>query len=162
MTFTFIDLILVILVVAFVLFGLYFGLIHTVGSVVGALLAVVAAGYALPYVTDWLNAFMTVGPILTVIIFLVLFMVVSRFVGFVFYLLESTLGIVARLPFIHSIDRLLGGVLGFVEGVIVSGVLIHVALTYLNPGSFTAALSISTLANWITSLTDVLVAWLPF
>lgn len=162
MTFTPIDLALLILVVIFVIFGLYFGLIHTVGSLVGALVAIVGAGYALGYVIDWLSAFVSVGPTWTIIVFIVLFLVISRLVGFVFYLLERTVGIIAHLPFISSLDHLLGGMLGLLEGMVVSGVLIHAALTYLPAGSFTAAINVSTVANWIIGLTGFLIAWLPF
>jgi len=162
MIFTFIDLALVILVVIFVIFGLYFGLVHTVGSLVGSLAAIVGAGYALHYVVDWLNNFITVGPVLTVIIFAILFLVVSRLVGLVFYLIERTVGVIARLPFISSLDHLLGGILGFFEGVVLSSVLIHVALTYLPAGAFTGALNVSMVGGWISGSTGFLIAWLPF
>ena len=162
MTFTFIDLALLILVVLFVIFGLYFGLIHTLGSLVGALIAIVGAGYALSYVIDWLSVFVSVGPTLTIVTFIVLFLIISRLVGFVFYLIEKTVGVIAKLPFISSLDHLLGGILGFIEGVIVTGVLIHLALTYLPAGGFTGALNISTIGGWISGLTSFVVAWLPF
>lgn len=162
MTFTFIDLALLIIVVIFVIFGLYFGLIHTLGSLVGALIAVVGAGYALGYVMDWLSAFISISPTLTVIVFLILFLIISRLVGFVFYLIEGTIGIIAKLPFISSLDHLLGGILGFIEGVVVTGVLIHVALTYLPSSTFTGALNVSTIGGWVSGLTSFLIAWLPF
>ena len=162
MTFTFIDLALIVLVLVFVIFGLYFGLIHTLGSLIGALIAIVGAGYLLPYVVDWLSAFMNVGPVLTVIIFIILFLIISRLIGFAFWIIERTVGVLAKLPFISSLDHLLGGALGFVEGVIVSGVLVHVALTYLPHGAFTAALNISTIGNWLLSITGFLIAWMPF
>ena len=162
MSFTPIDLALLVLIAVFIIFGLYFGLLHTVGSLVGAIVAIVGAGYALGYVVDWLSAFVSVGPVWTVIIFIVLFLIISRLVGFVFYLLERTIGIIARLPFISSLDHLLGGILGFLEGVVVSGVLVHAALAYLPAGAFTAAINVSTVANWILGLTGFLIAWLPF
>jgi len=162
MTFTFIDLALLILVVIFIIFGLYFGLIHTIGSLIGALLAIAGAGYALGYVVDWLNGFISVGPTLTIIVFMILFLVISRLIGFVFYLIERTVGVLARLPFISSLDHLLGGILGFIEGLVVSGVLIHTALVYLPAGAFTGALNVSTIGNWILGLTGFLIAWLPF
>ncbi len=162
MTFTFIDLALLVLLIVFVIFGLYFGLLHTAGSLIGALIAIVGAGYALGYVVDWLSAFVSVGPTWTVIIFIVLFLIISRLVGFVFYLIERTVGIITRLPFISSLDHLLGGILGLLEGMVVSGVLVHAALVYLPAGAFTAAINVSTVANWILGLTGFLLAWLPF
>lgn len=162
MTFTFIDLTLVVLVMVFVIFGLYFGLIHTLGSLIGALIAVVGAGYSLAYAVDWLSTFMNVGPVFTVVIFIVLFLIISRLIGFVFWVIERAVGILTKLPFISSLDHLLGGILGFLEGLIATGVLIHVALTYLPHGAFTAALNISTVGNWISGLTGFVVTWLPF
>jgi uncharacterized membrane protein required for colicin V production len=162
MTFTFIDLALVVLVLVFVIFGLYFGLIHTLGSLIGALIAIVGAGYSLAYAVDWLSAFMNVGPVLTVIVFIVLFLIISRLIGFAFWVIERAVGILTHLPFISSLDHLLGGILGFLEGLVASGVLIHVALTYLPHSAFTAALNVSAVGDWISSLTGFVVAWLPF
>lgn len=162
MTFTFIDLILAILLIVFVIFGLYFGLIHTLGSLIGALLAIVGAGYALTYVTDWLSTFVQVGPVVTIVVFMILFLIVSRLIGFVFYLIENTVGLLARLPFISSLNHLLGGILGAIEGTVVAGVLVHAALTYLPAGTLAAALNVSFLANAILTNTAFLIAWLPF
>lgn len=162
MAFSFIDLTLVILVGVFILFGLYFGLIHTLGSLIGALAAVVGAGYALGYVVDWLNGFMSVGPVFTVVIFFILFMIISRLIGLLFWVFENSVGLIARLPFISSLNHLLGAFMGFFEGMVVASVLLHATLTYLPAGSFVTALSSSVVGGWISGWTGFLIAWLPF
>lgn len=162
MIFSFMDLSLIVLVTAFVLFGLYFGFIHTLGSLIGALLSIVGTGYAMPFILPWVSQYISLGPVARVILFVVVFLVLSRLIGFLFWILEKTIGLAAKLPFLSSIDHILGLVLGLIEGVIVTGILIHVSEVYLPAGGFTAALAASNVAAWVSIMTAVVVAWLPF
>jgi uncharacterized membrane protein required for colicin V production len=61
------------------------------------------------------------GAIARVVIYLVVFFLLSRLVGLVFWMLGKLFGVITWLPFVKSIDHLLGGLFGFVEGVIVVG-----------------------------------------
>lgn len=156
------DLILLVVLGLFTLAGLYFGLFHTLGSLVGAVFSIFATGYAMPYVSSWLSAWIPLSPPFTVVLFVVLFLIISRLVGFVFWILDETLGIVTRLPFLSSVNHLLGGVFGFVEGVIALGVLIYVINTYIPSGAFLSAIAASPIAGWIVALTGWLTPLLPF
>jgi uncharacterized membrane protein required for colicin V production len=162
MTFSLMDIILLVVLGLFTLAGLYFGFFHTLGSLVGAIFSIFATGYAMPYVSAWLGAWIPLSPPFQVVLFVVLFLIISRLVGFAFWILDETIGIVTRLPFISSINHLLGGFFGFVEGVIALGVLIYVINTYIPSGAFTTALAGSPIAGWVVTMTGWLTPLLPF
>ena len=94
------DLILILIVFTFVLFGLWFGLIHAVGGLLGTLAgSIVAAKYYKRFGTTNLGQ---------VISFIVLFTLSSRITGFIFYGVEKLLKIANILPGIKTINRLAG------------------------------------------------------
>lgn len=120
---SFFDIILLIIIGGFALFGLWFGLVHTLGSLIGTVLGVYLAArfYApvaawLMHITGWNGNFSKV------LVFILAFIIINRLVGLAFYFIDKLLSIVTRLPFIHSIDRLLGFAFGILEGAIVLGV----------------------------------------
>src|SRR3989344_4423163 len=92
------DLILILVVFSFVLFGLWFGLIHAIGGLVGTL---VGAIIAVKYYTKWATTNMG-----QVISFILLFTLSSRLTGFIFYGLEKVLKLANLIPGIKTINRL--------------------------------------------------------
>lgn len=123
-----IDFILLLVLFGFVLFGFWFGLLHTLGSLLGTLLGVFLA-------SRWYDdiAVLAQGKfagslnVWKVIVFILLFIIINRLVGLLFYILEKTVGLAAKLPFLKSIDRLAGAVLGFFEGAVVLGGLVFIS-----------------------------------
>lgn len=120
------DIILLGIIAAFALFGLWFGFVHTLGSLVGSLLGVyLASRYYQPlatwlaHVTGWSEN----GA--RVIMFIAAFIIITRLVGFAFWIIDKVFSIITHLPFIHSIDKILGGLLGFFEGVVTIGLLFY-------------------------------------
>lgn len=120
------DLSLIIIIGGFALFGLWFGFVHTLGSLAGTLVgAYVASRYYEPmaqwliHITGWQ------GNTARVVMFILAFIVISRLVGFAFWLVDRLLSVITRLPFISSINHLLGGVLGFFEGLLTIGLAIY-------------------------------------
>lgn len=124
------DLILILIVFSFVLFGLWFGLIHAIGGLLGTL---VGAVVAVKYYKRW-----GATNLAQVISFIVLFTLGSRITGFIFYGLEKLLKVANILPGIKSINRLAGGILGLAEGVIVIGVALLFATKFPLPWLITA------------------------
>lgn len=123
------DLILILIIFSFVLFGLWFGLIHAIGGLLGTVVgAIIAAKYYKRWGTTNLGQ---------VISFIVLFTLGSRLTGFIFYGLEKIVKIANILPGIKTINRLAGGILGLAEGVIVIGV----ALTFATKFPFASLIT---------------------
>lgn len=119
------DLILILIIFSFVLFGLWFGLIHAIGGLLGTIAgAIIASKYYRKWGTTNLGQ---------VVSFIVLFTLSSRLTGFAFYGIEKALKLANILPGIKTINRLAGGILGLVEGVIVVGVALAFATRFPFP-----------------------------
>ena len=145
------DLVLILIVFSFVLFGLWFGLIHAIGGLLGTVAgSVIAAKYYKRFGTTNMGQ---------VISFIVLFVVSSRLVGFIFYLIERALRVVNIIPGIKTINRLAGGILGLVEGSVVVGIGLFFASKFLP--SLNAAVHNSQLAQLFISVGTFILPFVP-
>lgn len=158
---TLIDVILLVLLGAFVMYGLWFGLIHALGSLVGAVAGTFIAGVLHVSVGEFLSSFFGSPATMKIISFLIIFFVISKLTGFFFHYLSKVFDLVTHLPFIHSIDRLFGGIIGFFEGVLVIGLALFVISKYqLNPG-LTAMLDNAKLIPWFINASALIQPFLP-
>ena len=158
-----VDVILIVGLAGFVFYGLFFGLIRTVGAFAGVILgAIIASRVYLP-VYAWIGpVFFGYSNLGKVIVFLILFTLVNRLVGFGFYLLDRTFHIIAIIPFLKSINRLGGAVLGFITGTLVFGLLIYVISRYTPFEHWLAGWLIdSKLAPMMLKVNDFLLPLLP-
>ena len=64
------------------------------------------------------------------LIFILVFSLINRLVGFAFYLLDRAFNILSIIPFLKTINRLGGLVLGFLTGSLTLGLILYVASKY--------------------------------
>jgi len=120
------DLILLIIISLFCLAGLWLGFVHTLGSLLGTVLGAYLASRYYEVMADWLIRITGWGENTSrIVMFIIAFFVINRLVGFVFWIIDKFTSIITNLPFIKSINRLLGLFLGFLEGVITIGLVIY-------------------------------------
>ena len=82
----FFDIILVILLSAFVTLGLYFGLIHTFGALVGVVLGSWMAGHYFLPIAGWISSIIGFSHnAINVAVFIVIFILVARLVALIFW-----------------------------------------------------------------------------
>lgn len=159
---SFFDLALLILLGGFVLYGLWFGLIHAFGSLVGVVAGAFIAGRLFEPVTQmfsWLfGGNMNLG---RVIVFFLIFVIVNRLVGFGFHLIDRAFRILAIVPFLSSINRLLGAVFGFLEGSIVLGGALIIATKFPLGAAFTTAFAQSSVAPYLIGVASFIIPLLP-
>lgn len=155
------DLILLILLGGFVMFGAWFGFFHTVGSLVGTVFGTLIAGNLYIPISNLIIVFFGDHQWVFVFTFLVLFMIVSRLIGFGFFLFDKSFNIITKLPFINSIDRIAGAVIGFFEGVIVIGLTLFVAIHYDWGWTINNTISDSTLREWFMNASVLLQPLFP-
>ncbi|MEK7623999.1 MAG: CvpA family protein [Patescibacteria group bacterium] len=158
-----VDLILIIIIGGFGLFGLWFGFVHTLGSLLGTVIgAVVATRYYEPVAdfiigfTGWENT-----NLVRVIVFIIAFLIINRLVGFLFWIADRVLSLVTRLPFINSIDRLLGLVFGLIEGALTLGLIIFFIERFPLSVFVMEHLALSTVAPYLSNLAALLWPFLP-
>lgn len=115
------DIVLIVLVGGFTLAGLFFGLFRTLGTLVGTIVAALFTGQVIDLLHAQFGFLFGGGELAKVIIYLIVFLLLSRLVGLAFWIVGKIFGIVTWLPFVKSIDHLLGGLFGFIEGIIIVG-----------------------------------------
>jgi len=155
------DLILLLILGAFALSGLWFGFFHTLGSLVGLIVGTFVAGLFYQPISIFIAGIFGHPELVRIIVYLVIFIVVARLIGFGFFLLDKSFGIITKLPFIHSIDRLLGGILGFIEGVFVIGIALYILSQYTLSPTVTAMIEESSVAPWFIGVSFILQYLLP-
>ncbi len=158
----FIDIILLIIIGGFALFGLWFGFVHTLGSLIGTILGIYLASRFYQPFADWIVQTTGWGANLSrIIMFAIAFIIINRLVGFGFWLLDRFFSLVTHLPFIRSIDRLFGFVLGAFEGIITIGFVIFFIERYPLSPAFMEKLSVSIVAPFTVGVAAILWPLLP-
>lgn len=156
------DFSLLVIIAGFGLFGLWFGLIHTLGSMVGTVLGVyLAVRYFEPVAALIVKYTGWGGNLPKVLMFAIAFIVINRLVGLLFWILGKGLGLVTRLPFIRSLDRLLGLIFGLVEGVLVLGVCLYFIGKFPVGEGFMGALKQSRVAPELVKPVSVMLPLVP-
>jgi uncharacterized membrane protein required for colicin V production len=158
---TIFDAILLICLGGFVMFGLWFGFIHTLGSLVGTFGGAFFAGLSYEVVANWLTKVFDNPNLMKIFAFIFIFIIFNRLIGFGFYVLDKMFNFLTFVPFLKTINRLLGGVLGFFEGVLVIGLSLFIISRFPVSDWFTQVLQASTLAGWFIGVSVILQLMLP-
>jgi len=123
------NIVLLLILLAFVGLGLKDGFIVSLGRIVGAIIGFVAA-------RAW---YVAASPLLSwllpeswskVIAFLLIFILVDRLLGWVFGALDKTYDFIAMIPFMKSANHIIGAIVGFIEGIVVMGGVIWLIKTF--------------------------------
>jgi uncharacterized membrane protein required for colicin V production len=158
----FIDLVFVLIIGGFGLFGLWFGLVHTLGSLLGTLLGAYLASRYYEPLANWLVTLTGWGDnVARVVMFVISFIVINRLVGFIFWVIDKSTSIITSLPFINGINRILGGALGLFEGAITLGLILYFIELFPLSTIFMGRLADSTLAPTLIGMASILVPLLP-
>lgn len=158
----FVDIILIIIVAVFAVHGLWFGFIRTLGNGVGLIVGAIVAGkYTSLAVSYLLFLFGGNSTIASIVLFLLILIISQQLVGFVFWIIDRLFGFIKWLPFVGFINRLLGGILGLVEGLVVVGAGVYFSQTMLS--TWTADwFADSQVVSYINSVTATIAAMIPW
>jgi membrane protein required for colicin V production len=119
------DIILLLTLSGFVFYGLFFGLVKTAGNLLGFFIGLwIAINFYLP-VFDWIKSLFFGNIILgKIICFFVIYALANRLVVLGFGILNKIFNLLSIIPFLKTINRLGGAVLGFIEGGFLLGVIL--------------------------------------
>lgn len=157
-----IDLILVILLAAFVGYGFWAGFIHALGALVGVAFGAFGAGRIFePIAMQLLPLFGGNANVARVVTFLVLFTLGNRIVGVLFTVIERTYKLFTVIPFLSSANRLAGAVFGFLEGSAVIGGALMLTAKFPIGAAFTQAVTASMVAAYLLSVAKIILPLLP-
>ena len=156
------DVILLFVVFGFAWYGFLYGLVRTVGGLLGLVLGFYVAGILAEPIAPWLG-FLVGGreEIAKVIVFIVIFIILNRFTGFVFFLLDRIFKFVSFIPFLKSINRLAGLLLGLIEGVLVVGGVLLFTRRFIIDTPLADIFLGSDAAYWLVKIAGILLPLLP-
>lgn len=157
----FIDILLIVIVGAFVFFGLFFGLVHTLGSLIGTIVGIIFASRLVDPAFETFGFLFGGGTAGRIIMFILIFFIITRLVGIVFWFVGKIFNILAWIPFARSLDKLLGGLFGFIEGIIVVGVVLFYAMQVLPDDTLRLTLESSAVANFLIATMSILQIFFP-
>jgi uncharacterized membrane protein required for colicin V production len=158
------DIVLVLIVVAFAWRCFWLGLIKSLGSLVGLAVGFIAANFT------YLKLFTIVKPFFggldnigRAVCFIFLFILLSRLIYMIFVALDKVYDFISIIPFLGVINNLAGGALGIVIGVIFTTILVILATKFFPADGFIGkllegSLLSSYLANIISLLSPAIIA----
>ena len=156
------DLILLLALFIFIAFGFITGLVQTIGALFGVVIGAWLAGIYYEPVGSWLTPFLLGNAGLArVVAFIFIFTLINRAVGLIFYLLNKIFNLISIIPFTKSINRILGGLLGALEGTLVTGLILSFVSSYPLSQWFTGVVNSSPLAMWLMAMASFLTPLLP-
>lgn len=141
------NVILVLALIAFVGLGLKDGFIYGLGRILGVIIGFLAARAW--YVSAAKIIFFLPDSWAKIFAFILIMMLVTRIVGWIFKALDKTYKFLAKLPFMKSANSLLGGILGFVEGITIIGACVWFVRTFSIPEFLVVYSHNSWVATWI-------------
>ena len=156
------DTILVFTLVCFIFYGFLFGLIRTFGSLAGLVIGVLYANAIYLTVFSWVDEiFFGYSNIGKFVVFLIIFTIVDRLVCLGFSLLDKAFNIISILPFLKTINRLSGALLGFLMGIVAIGLALFILSTFFS-GWFDKISTGTELTPFLLKSAQLVVGFLPF
>jgi membrane protein required for colicin V production len=156
------DVILLIIIGGFAMFGFWFGLIHTLGSLLGTLLGAYLASRYYEPMADWLINVTGWGEnVSSVVMFIIAFIIINRLVGFGFWVVDKMTSVITNLPFIKGINRFLGLAVGIFEGMITIGLILYFIDKVPLSEFVMDHISSSIVAPYTVSMAEILLPLLP-
>ena len=156
------DIILLIIIGGFTMFGFWFGLIHTLGSLLGTVLGAYLASRYYEPMAGWLIDVTGWGDhVSKVVMFIIAFIIINRLVGFGFWIVDKMTGIITNLPFIKGINRILGMAVGFFEGMITIGLILYFIDKFPLSEFIMSYIAGSAIAPYTIDMADILLPLLP-
>lgn len=138
------------------------GFIEALGSLVGIILGAWLGGIFYKDIGDYLAPFLFGSKNFAYVLsFVIIFVVISKIVGIIFWFLNKIFHIIAIIPFLKTINRVAGAILGLVGAVLILGIILIFLLHFPFSSWLTAQLAKSQIAMWLMAIAKVLTPLLP-
>jgi len=156
------DLVIIGFLFLFALVGVLRGFVAMVGSLASLIFSIVAAAWfyepASALVAPYVGGN---GSLSKIIAFFGLITVVRLAFGLLFSLVNVTFKALSAIPFVKTANRLLGAILGLLEGVFLLGLFVYLALRYPVAQPLTDALKESVLVGPLLTVATLFAPLFP-
>lgn len=151
------DLVILLALTFFAAFGFATGFIQVLGGFVGAILGAWLAAKIHAPIARWLDPYIPGDYIAAAVVaFVIIFGISNRLVGLLFFMAGKVLHLLTIIPFAKTINRVLGAILGLLEGIVVIGVIVYLISHLPAIPGLTEKLNQSVLAPFL----NICVGWL--
>lgn len=120
------DYILLAVILILGLLGFKKGFLESLGSIIGIVIATLIASRFYPNVAGWFGD----SNFSNIIAFMLIFSLTVKLVSLLFWVLGKIFQLITVLPFISHFDKLLGLILGLVEGILILAVVLNFFLKF--------------------------------
>lgn len=157
------DIILLAILAAFVLYGFFFGFIRVIGMLVGVVAGTWVAAHYYTYLFSLISSWWPGSPqVGKITIFIICFSLITHGIGWLFTFFDQAFKVAAIIPFLKTINRLLGAVAGLVEGVLLFGLIFYISSRYIPAEQLLGQwLKDSTFAELLINFSKILAPLLP-
>jgi membrane protein required for colicin V production len=157
------DVVLLIILSGFVFYGFFFGFIRTLGTFIGMIIGVLLAAKFYAIVAGWVSfLFFGYNNIGKVIVFFLIFSISHRLVYMLFAIIDKTFHFFSIIPFLKTINKTLGAILGFATGALCLGLILFLAIRYFTFFQiFNSWLAASRVSPALVKFANVVMPMLP-
>ena len=129
-----IDIILIVIICVFTFKGFNKGFIKTAGYLLSYFIGIILAFQFFLPIYKFIQSFINLeSKIVEAVIFILLLLIFIKLIK----LLVSAISNFFKIPIINSVNRILGALFGFIEGILVLGTIIFIFSNYMIFASFT-------------------------
>lgn len=156
------DMILLLAIAGFAFSGFWFGFIRMLGGLLGLVaVAIVSANY-FEFIAEKLSFLFGGSEMIgKVIAFVLIFAFVTTVVSGIFWIINKLFNLLSIIPFLKTINRLAGAILGFIEGIALFGIILFFAVRYPLGETITSSLSSSIVVDWLLGVANRVAPLLP-
>ena len=151
------DFIILGITVLFGVWGFKQGFMEALGGILGVVIATILSGKFFLWLADFFGG----SNLASVVAFLLIFAITLKVVGFVFWFFGKIFKLIAVLPFVDSFNRVLGVVLGLLQGVLICTVAVYLLNKYPLNGWFVTQLQTSFIADILLTISIIFLPLLP-
>jgi len=146
------DIVLLFIIVAFILWGVWTGFSQMISNILATILGLMVASFLSPWFFEhW--GYIFISPSLAkIIIFILLFAISSRLINILFWLLTKIFTWLIWIPFAGLVDRLLGGILGLIEAILIILGLLYFSTQHIPADILLPILKTSFLSSFLTTI----------
>lgn len=162
MSFSVLDIVLILLLLAFAYKGYKQGLIEALSSLLGIMVGLYAAYRSYSTGAWWLAKWTGWGIAFSrILVFILIFIIINWLVNYVCYLADRFFQLLYKLPFVRMLNNVLGALFAILEGIIILTVLILLIRSIPLSTTLTRAVNTSFIAGYIIKISSFIWPFLP-
>jgi len=159
---SFFEIVILVIIGYYTLAGFKSGFIRTIGGFFGLLIGIFfASRYFEVMASSWQWIFFNNLLFAKVVIFIFLFIIVEKLFKLVMYALDRIFNLLRFIPFTKLINRVAGGVFGFLEGALIVGLFIYLLVRFPFNQSLLTSVEQSIFARQLLKFVEILTPLLP-